>query len=88
MIDEATPYADFKPLRQQRVEPVEPSGTSPEALLAAHKRNYAVRLQAIRRELAADMQNMLAPQVRRRILEELDKCASAFVLKLNPWRKL
>lgn len=55
--------------------------------LAGVKRDYAIRLQAIRADIAADVRvrESMSRDTRRRLLQELGTCAASLVLRGNPW---
>ena len=57
--------------------------------ITARKRAYATRLTALKLAIAGDpmMREGLAATTRQRLLEELNNCATALVIRGNPWRK-
>ena len=57
-------------------------------VLMARKRIYSKRILALRAVIERDQALIegLRPATRARLLQELAKCASSFVLKTSPWR--
>lgn len=87
-LEPADHAATFKPMQQERIETVEPKGSSPEERRARHWRKIALRIRALRADILVDRAVEPMDRLRRvRLLAELERCTHAFVMKQDPWRK-